>query len=211
MPASHCARGCTGAGVRKAEGGNIVLERDAARVFDAVYPLCDQRIDIARTVIAVLGQVTEEIQIGFAPLQQLARYGVHLGKAVIAQDDVEIGVDVDQRTRHIVERDVKFSLVSRQTLLGLLQLCDVGSRRDRPAHRDAAAQYAVDGAVWGIVLERDAARVFDAVYPLCDQRIDIARTVIAVLGQVAEEIQIGFAPLQQLARHGVHLGKAVIT
>ena len=97
-------------------------------------------VEVARAVVAVLGQIAQEIGIGTAGLQQLLGYPVHLLEAVVADDDVQIVVRVDQRARHVVERHMELGLLIRQILFGQLLLGDVGHHRDRATAGHPAAK-----------------------------------------------------------------------
>ena len=73
----------------------MVLEALARRIAQALHALGDLRVGVALAVVAVLGQIAQEIGIGTAGLQQLLRHRVHLLEAVVAEDDVQIGIGRD--------------------------------------------------------------------------------------------------------------------
>ena len=86
-----------------------VLERLARRIAQALHALGDQRVDVAVAVVAVLGQIAQEVGVGAPALQQFPRHGIHFGEAIVADDDVELVVGVGEGARHVVERDVQFA------------------------------------------------------------------------------------------------------
>ena len=81
------------------------------RIAQALDALRDQGLDVALAVVAVLGEEAQEGGIGPAGLQQLRRRRVHLAEAVVAEDDVQIVVGVDERARHVVERDMELGFL----------------------------------------------------------------------------------------------------
>ena len=128
-----------------------------------------------------------------AGLQQFLRHDVHLSEAVVAEDDPQILVRVDERARHVVERDMKLGFPVRQILFSLLLLGDVGHHRDRATGRDPPAQDAVPAAVGRVVLEALPRRIAQTLHAPGDQGVGVALAVVAVLGQMAQKIGIGTA------------------
>ena len=101
------ARHAAAANAIPASVRRVVLEAFAGRVAQALDALGDERVGLAFAVIAVLGQKAQEIGIGAARLKQIPRRRVHFLEAVVAEDDVQIFVGIDERARHVVERDMQ--------------------------------------------------------------------------------------------------------
>jgi hypothetical protein len=88
----------------------VILEALSRRIAQTFHAPGNQGIDIAFAVVSVLGQIAQKCRIGTAGLQQLAWHGVHLVEPVVAKDDVEIIIRIDQRARHVVEGDLELPL-----------------------------------------------------------------------------------------------------
>jgi len=93
--------------------------------------LGDQRIHVARPVVAVLGEIAKHVGIGAAGLQQLLRHLVHFSEAVVAQDEVQVLVGVDQSARHVVEGNLELPLYDSRLVIG--QMCVRQSRHQHPS------------------------------------------------------------------------------
>ena len=96
----------------------VILEAQPRRIAQTLHALRDQRIDVALAVVAVLGQIAQQIGIGTAGLQQLLRHLVHLFEAVVADDDPQIAIGVDERARHVVEHEMELADCIRRRVIG---------------------------------------------------------------------------------------------
>jgi hypothetical protein len=88
----------------------MVLEAPAGRVAQTVDALGDQGVDVTFAVVAVFGEMAQKVGIGTAGLQQLLRHPVHLFEAIVADDDIEIFVRVDERAGHMIERYLELNI-----------------------------------------------------------------------------------------------------
>ena len=87
-----------------------VLEALARGIAQALHALGNLGLHVAVAVIAVLGETSQEIQIGAPGLKQLVRHLVHLFETIVAEDDLQIVVSVDERPRHVVEGETELAL-----------------------------------------------------------------------------------------------------
>ncbi|MEJ2176054.1 MAG: hypothetical protein P8Y76_14435 [bacterium] len=168
------------------------------------------RLDVALAVVAVLGQEAQQVGVRPPRLQQLRRDCVHLPEAVVAENEVQPLVGVDERAGHVVEHGMEQAFLVRQIAFRLFLVGDVGDHRHRAARRHATAQDAVPAPVRAVVLEALARRVAQTLDAPRHVRLDIALAVIAVLGQVAQHVGVRPARLQQLRRKRVHLPEAIV-
>ena len=76
-----------------------------------------QRLHVAFAVIAMRRKVAQKLRIGLAGPKQVGGDRIHLLEAVVAEDDVQILIGVDERAGHIVQCDVKLGFLARQLLL----------------------------------------------------------------------------------------------
>ena len=63
----------------------------------------DERIDVPLAVVAVCREMAQKLGIGLAGPKQVAGDRIHLLEAVIAENDLQILVGVNQRTGHVVQ------------------------------------------------------------------------------------------------------------
>ena len=56
-------------------------------------------------------------------LKQLGRHRVHLSQAIVADDDSQLVIGVDERTRHVVERDLELAFCSNRFANGPERAC----------------------------------------------------------------------------------------
>src|SRR5262245_55325353 len=85
----------------------MVLKAPVGWVPQTVDARSHQGLDVALPVVAVIGEIAQKIRIGAARLKQLLWHPVHLLEAIIAGDDIEIFIGIDQRTGHIIERHLE--------------------------------------------------------------------------------------------------------
>ena len=187
-----------------------ILETRSGRMLDAFDAPGDERLDLSFAVVTAFGEVAQEVGIRPAGLQQLRRNAVHFLEALIAEDDVDVLVGVDERARHVIERDVELRLLLPERLLGELLFGDVRHHGDGAARSRAAAQDAVDPSVGSAVLETLARGVAQAFNPAGDVRLDVAFAVVAVLGEIAKEGRIWLSRSQQVGRGAIHLLEAIV-
>src|SRR5262249_62145583 len=102
---------------------------------------------------------------------------VHFFEAVIAKDDVEIFIRIDERTRPVAERLPQLGLLLRQILFSPPLLRDVRHHRDGAATRDATTDDAIPPAVRGMVLKAPGVRIAQTVDALGDEGVDVTLTV----------------------------------
>ena len=168
------------------------------------------RLHVAFAVIAMRREVAQELRIGLAGPKQLGRDRIHLPEAVVAEDDVQILIGVDERAGHVVQRDVKLGFLARQFLLSPLLAGDIGHHRDRAARGRPATIDAIASAVWRDVLEALAGRMAQAFHAPRDQHVHVAFAVVAMCRKVAQELRIGLARLKQFGRDRIHLPETVV-
>ena len=96
----------------------VILEAPPRRIAQTFHALGDQGLDVTVAVVAVLGQMAQQGGIGSAGLQQRRRDLVHLFEAIVADDDVEIGVRVDERARHVVEHEMELAVCIDRIVIG---------------------------------------------------------------------------------------------
>ena len=130
--------------------------------------------------------MAQEVGIGAPRIQQLSRYRVHFGEAVVADDDPKLFVGVGQGARHVVEGRVKLGLLSRQFFLGALESGDVRDHSHRAARCRPTAIDFVNAAVGRTVFESLARRIPQAFHSLRDKGIDVTFSVVSVLGQITK-------------------------
>jgi hypothetical protein len=177
----------------------------------AFHAPCDHRVDIDIAVVAVCRKVAQKLRIGLAGLEQLGGDRIQLPEAVIAEDDVQLLVSVDECAGHVVQHQVKFGFLARQLLLRLLLARDVGHHSDRAAAGRLATIDAIAAAVRCGVLKTLAGRVAQTFHTPRDHHVDVAFAVVAVCREVAQELRIGLARAKQPFRDGIHLPEAIVT
>ena len=74
-------------------------------------------------------------------------------KRLLQTTNLQIAIRVDERARHVVERDVELRFLVRQILFGQLLLGDIRHHRDGAASGHPAAQNAIPPAVRRVILE----------------------------------------------------------
>ena len=179
-------------------------------IAQAFHAPRDQRLDVAFAVVAVRRKVAQELGIGLAGPKQLGRDRIHLPEAVVAEDDVQILVGVDERAGHVVQRHVKLGFLARQFLLRLLLSGDVGHHRDRAARGRPATIDAIAPAVRRDVLEALAGRMAQAFHAPRDHHVHVAFAVVAMRRKVAQELRIGLARSKQFGGDGIHFPEAIV-
>jgi len=121
-----------------------ILERLTRGVAQAFHALRDEGFDVAVTVIAMLGEITQELRIRLPRLEQSRRHRVHLDETLVAKNDIQLAVGIGERTRHVVEGDAQLRLLAREVLLRLLARSDVGIRQHEAAVPDRRIAHAQD-------------------------------------------------------------------
>ena len=178
-----------------------VLERICRRVAQAFDAAGNQRVDVAVAVVAVLGQVAQEIGIRPSRLEQFRRHRIHLGEAVVADDDVQILVGVGERARHVVERDMELRFLARDVAFRELALGDVGVGRERGRRLDDRRVADVeDAAVASSYSSSCGCRSRTRSRRDIGLRFGVAGTVVAALGVEAIEFDDVGAGLAQRGR-----------
>jgi hypothetical protein len=88
----------------------MVLKAPAGRVPQTINALGDQGVNVTLAVVAVFGSIAQKLRIGTARLKQLLRHPVHLFKAIIADDDIEFFIRVDECAWHMIERHLELNI-----------------------------------------------------------------------------------------------------
>ena len=83
-----------------------ILEACAGGIAQAFHATGYKRLQVTITVVAMRRQMPQKPGIGAAGLKQLRRNRIHFLKTVVAEDNVQLVVGIDQRPRHVVERDM---------------------------------------------------------------------------------------------------------
>jgi hypothetical protein len=108
-----------------------VFERLVRGVAKACHPPGDERFGIPSSVVAVRCQKAQEVRVWATGRKQLTWGWIHFSEAIIAEDDVQIVIRVDERAGHVVEGDLKLGLGCAKPPTGLLAL-DVCARHEEP-------------------------------------------------------------------------------
>src|SRR5262245_44681761 len=92
---------------------------------------------------------------------------------------------------------MELSLFLCQTPFSLPLLCDVHHHRDGAATRGPTAANAKPSPVRGMVLKTPARWIAQALGTFSDQSLDVALPAVAVIGDIAQKIEIGAARLKR--------------
>ena len=98
----------------------MIFERNAGGIAQALDALCYHPLDVALAVVAIFRKIPQKIGIRTPRLQQLLGNWVHLGKAIVAQDDIQRVVNVSERAGHVVQRDMQLTFLLGEIPLNAL-------------------------------------------------------------------------------------------
>jgi hypothetical protein len=155
-------------------------------------------------------KVAQELRIGLARLKQFSWDRIHLPEAVVAENDVQVLIGIDESARHVVERHVKLSLLACKFLFGLLLLRHISHHRHRTAGGCPATVDSIASTVRCDVLEALAGRMAQTFHAPRDHHVHVAFAVVAMGRKVAQELRIGLARLKQFGGDWVHLPETVV-
>lgn len=161
-------------------------------------------------MIAVRREVAQKIRIGAPVLKQFSRDRIHFPEAIVAEDDIQVLVGVDERARHVVERYVKLGLLACQFLLGSFLLRDIRHDRHDTTGRSPTTVDPVAPTIGCDVLKTLAGRMTQAFNASGGQRLHIAPAVITVGREIEQELRIGLARPKQVGGDRIHVSEAAV-
>ncbi len=94
-------------------------------VTQALHPFGDKGVDVTFAVVPVFGDIAYEAGIGASGLEQLPRRLVDISEVVVAYDEVELFIGINDGSRHVVEDKTDLGFLLGQRLLGPLAVGDV--------------------------------------------------------------------------------------
>ena len=177
-----------------------VLEALAGRMAQTFYAPRDQRLHVTFAVIAMHRKVAQKFRIGLAGPKQVGGDWIHFPEAVVAEDDIQILIGVDERPGHVVQCQVKLGFLARQLLLSLLLWGDIGHHRHRAARGRPATMDAIASAVWRDVLETLAGRMAQTFHAPRDHHVHVAFAVVAMASQGGAGTADRVGPVEAIRR-----------